>query len=101
MRASRLLTLLGIMIGVAYTIRAIQRSFFSGREELAVTEAGSAQQAVAHAALDPISAPERLGAAILIAITLLVGLQPRLLLDLIIPALASPLFGNLLKRIGT
>jgi len=90
----------GIMIGVAYTIRAIQRSFFSGREELAVTEAGSAQ-AVAHAALDPISAPERLGAAILIAITLLIGLQPRLLLDLIIPALASPLFGNLLKRIGT
>jgi NADH-quinone oxidoreductase subunit M len=91
----------GIMIGVAYTIRAIQRSFFSAREELAPTESGSAQQAAAHAALDPISMPERLGAAILMAITLLIGLQPRLLLDLITPALASPLFGNLLKRIGT
>ena len=46
---------------------------------------------------DDISIPERIGAAILIATTLAIGLYPRLLLDLIVPALSSPLMEKLLK----
>ena len=39
--------------------------------------------------------PERIGGAMLVATTLLIGLYPRLLLDLIGPALDSPLFDGL------
>ena len=92
----------GILVGVAYTIRTMQRAFFSGQAEAPRPATATAPiPPIRSAALvDPISAPERLGAALLMALTLLIGLQPRLLLDLITPALASPLFGNLLKRIG-
>jgi NADH-quinone oxidoreductase subunit M len=48
-------------------------------------------------ALEPISVPERIGAAVLIATTLLIGLYPRLLLDLISQSFASPLFDWLPK----
>ena len=78
---------LGIVIGVAYTLRAVQKAFFPGEaEKLAVasTEASSA--------LEPITIPERIGATLLIATTLLLGVYPRLLLDLIVPALNAPLF---------
>jgi NADH-quinone oxidoreductase subunit M len=50
--------------------------------------------------LEPITVPERIGAALLIAITLLIGLYPRLLLDLIVPALSSPLMSNVLRGGG-
>ena len=41
---------------------------------------------------EPISVPERLGAVLLIAVSLVIGLYPRLLLDVIIPSFNSPLF---------
>jgi len=82
---------LGVLIGVAYILRAIQQAFFSGDEG-----PGAGEEAVGR--LDPISVPERIGAALLIAITLGIGLYPRLLLDLIGPALDSPLLANLLKE---
>jgi NADH-quinone oxidoreductase subunit M len=44
-----------------------------------------------------ITVPERIGATLLISITLLIGLYPRLLLDLIEPALHSPLLENVMK----
>jgi NADH-quinone oxidoreductase subunit M len=140
---------LGVLIGVAYTLRAIQKAFFSGastREEGIVPAAGLAasaaeaghgafpafsEQASPHAlmghsarasdfgatqALSPlrgahgaaeephdfedISIPERIGAAILIATTLLIGVYPRLLLDLIVPALSSPLLERVMKGGG-
>jgi NADH-quinone oxidoreductase subunit M len=47
--------------------------------------------------LEPISVPERIGAAVLIATSLLIGLYPRLLLDLISPSFSSPLFDWLAK----
>jgi NADH-quinone oxidoreductase subunit M len=49
--------------------------------------------------LEPISVPERIGAALLIATTLVIGLYPRLLLDLIVPALNSPLFEAMRKAV--
>jgi NADH-quinone oxidoreductase subunit M len=83
----------GILIGVAYTLRVVGKAFFS--------DAGSASPSPEHrGVLEPITVPERIGAAILIAITLLIGLYPRLLLDLIVPALSSPLMSNVLKGGG-
>jgi NADH-quinone oxidoreductase subunit M len=133
----------GLLIGVAYTLRAIQKAFFAaGPEELPVAMAGSfgaSAESVAVAAglpplvvhavavasesgagttphsgagarpdsapepayeQDPISTPERVGAALLMATTLAVGLYPRLLLDWIVPAVQSPLFENVLKGGG-
>ena len=81
---------LGLLVGVAYILRALQMAFFG--------EPGSAQPGAGVAAgLAPISVPERLGAALLIGASLLVGLFPQLLLHLIAPSFASPLFGELLK----
>jgi len=78
----------GIVIGVAYTLRAMQKAFFADHE------------AVAHAQdhpLEPISIPERLAAVMLLATTVLIGLFPNLLLDWIRPAFDSPLFDRLLR----
>jgi NADH-quinone oxidoreductase subunit M len=69
---------LGILVGVAYLLRTLQSAFFAERPEPAVAHAGSP--------LEPISVPERMGAAMLIGVSLLVGLYPRILLDLIVPS---------------
>ena len=50
---------------------------------------------MAEHALPPITVPEKLGALLLLAATLAVGLYPRVLTDLIIPSLNSPLFEGL------
>ncbi len=79
---------LGILVGIAFMLRAIQRVFFS--------KPGEAGEHNDHP-LPPISIPERIGALILIIITLIIGLYPRLLLDLIGPSFNSPLFEGLRK----
>jgi NADH-quinone oxidoreductase subunit M len=93
----------GILVGVAFTIRTIQSAFFSGESMLTRSPASPAliHPAQNPGELDPISVPEQIKAILLMAISLIVGLQPRLLLDLIQPALASPLFEHLLKRAGS
>jgi len=88
----------GILLGVAYTLRAVQKAFFPGED--ASTAGPAAPPGVHSEEMPDISIPERIGAALLIAITLLIGLYPRLLLDLIVPALNSPLMSNLLKGGG-
>jgi NADH-quinone oxidoreductase subunit M len=85
---------LGILIGVAYTLRALQKAFFA-EEEAVVLPALSPGNP--HPPLEPISIPERIGAAILMGTSLLIGLYPRLLLDLIVPSFSSPLFDGLRK----
>jgi NADH-quinone oxidoreductase subunit M len=79
---------LGILVGVAYTLRALAKSFFSDA-------APKSEEPLP--ALPPISIPERIGAVALIAITLVIGLYPKLLLDLIGPCFDSPLFEGLRK----
>ena len=74
---------LGILIGIAFSWRALQATFFGGADE--ITEQ----------ALPPITIPERLGACLLLASTILLGLYPRLLMDLILPSLNGPLFEQL------
>jgi NADH-quinone oxidoreductase subunit M len=78
----------GIVIGVAYTWRAMQKAFI-GNPKIEPNEP--------HPPLPPISIPERIGAMILIAVSLAIGLYPQLLLNRIIPALSSPLFDGLRK----
>ena len=77
---------IGIAVSVAYTWRAMQKAFFS--------DAGP--ESTTHP-LPSISIPERLGAVMLIIASLTIGLYPQLLLNLILPALDSPLFDGLRK----
>jgi len=85
------ITGVGIVIGVAYTLRAMQKAFFGEAEIQPAKPPGD------HHVLEPISVPERLGAAMLIGVSLLIGLYPRLLLDVIVPSFDSPLFDWLRK----
>jgi NADH-quinone oxidoreductase subunit M len=79
---------IGIVIGVVYVWRAMQKAFFA--------ESRSEPTPPEHP-LPPISLPERLGAIILIGASVLVGVYPQLLLNVIVPALNSPLFDGLRK----
>ena len=76
----------GILVGIAFTWRALTKAFFG-------------EPALASAAHDhpipPITFPEKCGAVLLLATTLAVGLYPRVLTDLILPTLNSPLFEGL------
>jgi NADH-quinone oxidoreductase subunit M len=78
-----ILTGVGILVGVAYTLRVLQKAFLGDAEE----KSDSAQEP-----LPPISPPEKIGAVLLIVISLVIGLFPRLLLDIIVPSFNSPLF---------
>jgi NADH-quinone oxidoreductase subunit M len=77
---------IGIVIGVVYIWRAMQKAFFS--------ESSKAPTPPEHP-LPPISFPERLGAIILIGSSVLVGIYPQVLLNIVVPALKSPLFEGL------
>jgi NADH-quinone oxidoreductase subunit M len=77
---------LGILLGVVYVWRAMQKAFFA--------EDGST---LPTAPLPPITLPEKLGAVLLIACSVTVGLYPQMLLKVILPALNSPLFAGLNK----
>jgi NADH-quinone oxidoreductase subunit M len=76
----------GIVIGIAFIWRAMQRAFFADTRAVPMPVAQP---------LPPISLPERLGAVLLIGASLVIGLYPQLLLRLIQPALQSPMFESL------
>jgi NADH-quinone oxidoreductase subunit M len=77
---------LGIVVGVAFIWSAMQKAFFAEK---------GAKLTEHDEALPPISFPEKLGAAILIGASVVVGIYPQLLLNVITPALESPLFEGL------
>lgn len=83
----------GILVGVAYTLRALQKAFF--------TETNGLPDRGPHAAtaMEPITLPEQIGGVVLIAATVVVGLDPRLLLDLITPSLHGQMFEGL-RQVG-
>jgi NADH-quinone oxidoreductase subunit M len=74
----------GIVVGIAYTWRAMQKAFFP-----------DGPVAVEQHPLPAITLPERAGAVLLLAASVAVGLFPQVLLNLIVPALNSPLFDGL------
>jgi len=84
------LTGIGILIGVAYTLRVMQKAFFGEADE---------KEEHAHEPMPPISPQEKLGAILLIVISLVIGLFPRLLLDIIVPSFNSSLF-EWLRRVS-
>ncbi len=88
------ITGVGIVIGVAYTLRAMQKAFFG---EAADRTDGPHATDIEHSEFEPISVSERIGAVMLIGVALVVGLYPRLLLDVIVPSFNSPLFDWLKK----
>jgi NADH-quinone oxidoreductase subunit M len=75
---------IGILIGIAFTWRALTKVFFD-----------SALMPPAAEPLPPITLPEKLGAWLLLGATLAVGLYPRILIDLILRSLNSQYFHGL------
>jgi NADH-quinone oxidoreductase subunit M len=71
---------LGILAGVAYTLRAVRRAFYGQ------TRGAGESSVPAHLELEPISLPEKAGALLLLACTVVIGLQPQLLLRWIEPS---------------
>ena len=78
----------GLVAGVAYIWRAMQQAFFAG---------GPPATAPPDHPLPPISLPERVAAVILIASSVIVGIFPQIFLQVIHPALNSPMFDGLRK----
>jgi NADH-quinone oxidoreductase subunit M len=84
----------GVLVGVAYTLRALQLAFFADQDHGVEPVPAHAN---GHGRIEPITTPERLGATFLIGASIVIGLCPRLLLDLIGPSFSSSLFEGLRK----
>jgi NADH-quinone oxidoreductase subunit M len=80
----------GIVVGVAYTWRALQKAFFS---DAPPPSAHLLEQEHEHP-LAAITWPEVTGVALLVGTSLLVGLYPKILLDTIEPAVKALLAGG-------
>jgi len=83
----------GILVTVAYTLRTLLQAFFP---EPGVVSAATVTLGNPHP-IPNITVPERIGAVLLIGTSLLIGLYPRLLLDQIAPSFKSPMFEGLSK----
>jgi NADH-quinone oxidoreductase subunit M len=79
----------GVVVGVAYTWRALQKAFFSD----ALPSAHVLEQEHGHE-LAAITWPEVTGVSLLAGVTLFVGLYPKILLDAIEPAVKALLAGG-------
>lgn len=77
---------IGILVGIALMVRVWIKAFFAEQDS-----------AAAPVRIEPISVSEKAGAFVLLAATVLIGLWPSLLLNLINPTLHSPLFQSLCK----
>jgi NADH-quinone oxidoreductase subunit M len=80
----------GIVVGVAYTWRALQKAFFSDETR---PSAHLLEQEHEHP-LAAITWPEVTGVVLLVGSSLLVGLYPKILLDTIEPAVKALLAGG-------
>jgi NADH-quinone oxidoreductase subunit M len=78
----------GILVGVAYTLRAIQKGFYSDAPPKPVDHDHP---------MEPITVAERFGAVMLIGASLVIGIFPGLLMNWIEPCFKSPLFARLLS----
>ena len=73
----------GIVLAAAFTLRAVHVSFYSGAD------------ARPEHPFEPITLAEKCGAGLLIAATIVIGLKPDLLLDIIVPAFNDPLMARI------
>jgi NADH-quinone oxidoreductase subunit M len=81
----------GILIGAAYTLRALQKAFYGEARAAAVTPGEP---------MPPITLPEKAGTFLLLGASLAVGLYPRWLLELIAPSFQSELMRVLIHHAG-
>ena len=88
-----LLAAVGVLVAAAFTLRAIQVSFFGKTESVATS---AAPKDHSHRP-ECITWPEKLGTMLLLGATVLIGLKPDLLLNWINIALQSPAFHAVLK----
>lgn len=79
---------LGVVITVAFTLRALQRAFYP-----------SGEPALAAEPLPAITFPEKLGAGVLMGATLFLGIFPSILLDPILRSFRSPLMHHLIQGV--
>ncbi|MDQ5979831.1 MAG: NADH-quinone oxidoreductase subunit [Verrucomicrobiota bacterium] len=84
----------GVLIAAAFTLRAIQVSFFGKVEPVDPNRLERVEVNALH--LDSITWPEKLGALLLLGATIFLGLSPDTLFDWIRPALQSPVFQSIL-----
>jgi NADH-quinone oxidoreductase subunit M len=75
---------LGVVLTVAFTLRALQRSFYPAGEP-------------SPARLEPITVPEKLGAMTLLGVTLFVGIFPTVLLTPILRSFENPLMRHIVE----
>ena len=88
----------GVVVTAAFTLRAMQRTFFTATLDTAPTEPAAIAQ---HAPeLTPITWPEKVGTAILILATLGAGLYPKILLDPIMRSFESPMMHHLIREVA-
>ncbi len=71
----------GMVLVGAFTLRALKRAFFDSESSSAVAPE-----------MEPITLPEKLGAALLMIATLAIGVYPKMLLDRIQPAVEAMRF---------
>lgn len=81
----------GVVLSVAFTLRALQRAF--------LTEPDSAAGA-GHEPLEPITLAEKAGAVLLLGMSLVIGLAPRWWLAWIDAGLGSSAFAGMRKALG-
>jgi len=81
----------GILVAAAFTLRAIQVSFFG------TTDKSGPATPTTPVHCEPITWPERAGTILLLTATVYIGLKPDVLLQWITPALQSPLMQAVLK----
>jgi NADH-quinone oxidoreductase subunit M len=91
---------IGILVGAASALRALQQSFLPNTEVCRLSESSASPLPDESRSLAPVSLPEKAGALLLLGATLLIGLYPRLLMDLIIPSFNSELFQWLQREGG-
>jgi NADH-quinone oxidoreductase subunit M len=84
---------LGVVLSVAFTLRALQRSF------LPASGAASAVPPPGEA-FEPITVPEKAGALLLLGASLAIGVYPRWILDWIDAGLGSAAFAGMRKVLG-
>ena len=92
---------IGVLIAAAFTLRAIQISFFGSTDSARFPSHPHSHfhspSPLHSPSPPPITWPERVGAMMLIAATVYIGLKPDVLLNWITPALQSPLMQAVLK----
>jgi len=81
-----ILAAVGVLVGVGFTLRALLKAFYSPIPVETAT-----------AAYEPITLAERTGAILLVVCTIVVGLYPRILFDMIHPAMQQEMFKRIVS----